>query len=248
MNFRMTLPASSTVSYRHLRMTHPAFMVMAAASLLVGIAPAAIVLPDITVNSMGVAYDGDLDYYVSGVNTSTGLGSAASSSFAGGSAMVGENVSVLIKPQAGYAFSLLPGYDDLRVSFAFESAPDPTFHDATPTFEFLGVEGGTMSSFTSIRLTTGETRVHSRGATSNSPSAPITFTGLKVSWSQPAPALTFTLMSFSGMYLHTTASADPADTTAYLSLVAVPEPGRMFLLGTGILFLSTRRRRIQASA
>jgi hypothetical protein len=239
MNFRLPSRESAQAYNKHSAKLPRWPLLFVAVFLGSAMAQAAIVLPDIVVTSLGSAYDGDLDYHVVGVNTSTSLGTASSSAFPGGSVIVGENVSVLIKPQNGYHFGLAPGYTDLRVAFEFLSAADPTNHDATPTFEFLDVQGGTIPSFTSIFLTTGETRIASRRNPSIQPSDLITFSALRVSWSQPH-ALTFDPMTFSGMSLFTT--ADPLDTTPYLTLVSVPEPSRALLLLVGMALTLLRRK------
>ena len=225
-------------------LAHSIFTTMCLA--FAGTSPAAVVLPEIVINSLGSAYDGDLGYYITGVKTSAGLGAASAAPFAGSSVITGEAVSVLIKPADGFVFSYLPGSFGLDVAFEFLSAaPDPIgYHDVTFTFSFLDVLGGTLADTTaSVWNTNGQTRIGTRGGAST-PSAPVTFSSILISWLQTNDASSFDPMTLSSLSLFS--SAEELDTTPYLSLLAVPEPSRALLIALGLSLTGLRRKRVSS--
>ena len=211
------------------------------------ILPAAVVLPDIFVTSIGsglvAAVEGEHEaYFASGVDTTIGLGSAASAFFAGGPVAHGEQVSLTIKPSAGGVFSLLPGAEpiSLKILLEFVSVDEAGYDDATPHFEFLDVQGGTLSNFTSIYLKSGATKIYTFGQRQEWQSDQITFSGIRVSWTHPyGQALNFDPMPLNRFKMFTI--AEPFDTTPYLSIIPEPNGAILMVLGAGLLLRKRRR-------
>jgi len=199
---------------------------------------AAVTLPDIVVTSTGAVLNVEEDYFRSGVDTSIGLGSAAPTFFAGGPVAQGEQVSVIIRGAPGTVFSLTPESMGLSLRFDFQGVENDLFDDASIYGTFLDVEGGSISDFQSGFMRSMSDRISGYGGT-GIPDAPITFSGILITWNQPQADVVFepmTLVSFA-MYVERPSDEPPV----YFSVT--PEPGRTVLMLLGLGFLGLRRRR-----
>ena len=198
---------------------------------------AAVTLPDIVVTSTGAVLNVGEDYFRSGVDTSIGLGSVAPTFFAGGPVAQGEQVSLTIRGAPGTVFSLTPESMGLSLLFDFQGAENELFDDASTFGAFLDVEGGSISGFQSSFMKSMSDRIYSQ-AGSDAPDAPITFSGIQITWTQPQAVVfePMTLVSFA-MFVQRPSDLPPV----YFSVT--PEPGRAVLMMLGLGVLGLRRRR-----
>ena len=198
---------------------------------------AAVTLPDIVVTSTGSVFNLEEDYFRSGVDTSIGLGSVAPSFFAGGPVVQGERVSVIIRGAQGTVFSLTPESQGLYLRFDFQGTENPAFDDGSIFGTFLDVEGGSISDFQSGFMRSMPDRIYGRALT-DAPDAPITFSGIQITWNQPADITAFEAMSLVSFAMYV---ERPSDDPVYFSVT--PEPSRTVLFGLALGVMLLRRRR-----
>jgi hypothetical protein len=198
---------------------------------------AAVTLPDIVVTSTGAVLNVGEDYFRSGVDTSIGLGSVAPAFFAGGPVAQGEQVSVIIRGAPGTVFSLTPESMGLSLRFDFQGVENDLFDDASIYGTFLDVEGGSISDFQSGFMRSMSDRIYAHAGT-EAPDAPITFSGIQITWTQPQAVVfePMTLVSFA-MFVQRPSDLPPV----YFSVT--PEPGRAVLMMLALGVLGLRRRR-----
>lgn len=200
---------------------------------------AAVTLPDIVVTSSGSVLDLNEGYFRSGVDTSIGLGSVATSTFVGGPVAQGEQVSVIVRGAGGALFSMQPqAGGELFFRFDFQGVANPLFDDANVFGTFLDVEGGTIGGFQSGFLRSMPDRIYAQGVT-GLPNAPITFSGIRFTWNQPQDGVTFDPMTLTSFALFVERPSD--DPPVYFTMT--PEPSRFLLLGLAFVTSAFRRRR-----
>lgn len=199
---------------------------------------AALALPDIVVTSTGAVLNVGEDYFRSGVDTSIGLGSVAPAFFAGGPVVQGEQVSLTIRGAPGTVFSLTPESMGLSLRFDFQGAENPFFDDASIFGTFLEVEGGSIGGFQSGFMRSMSDRISGYGGT-GIPDAPITFSGIRITWNQPQADVVFEAMTLTSFAMFVQRPSD--EPPVYFSVTPEPSRAVLMMLGLGILGLKRRR-------
>ena len=201
---------------------------------------ATVVLPPITVTSMGTRTDfsksGNPTAHHSGLSQGF-YGAATASTFPSTIVATGDTIQMSFLPEDGKFFYLLPGYGTLELDVYFGSGG--MFYGLPVSVTFLGLSGGSAPVFSAVQAATNSSAIIGGMFTQDQPSAPLTFTGLEISWVSP-DAATVGPLSLNNVLFKTTSS--PPDSTAFLSLQSVPEPTTALLYGLGLLAFFHRKR------
>lgn len=219
----------------------------ALAAFLLTVAPclraATVVLPPITVTSMGTRTDfsksGSPTAYHSGLSLGI-YGAATASTFPTTIVTTGDTIQMSFLPEGGQVFSLLPGYDSLELDVYFGSGG--MFYGLPVSVTFLGLRGGSAPVFSAVQAATNSSAIIGGMSTRDQPNAPITFTGLEISWASP-DAATVGPLDLSNVLFKT--NSLPPDSAAFLSLQSVPEPITALLCGLGLLAFLRRQRSVE---
>lgn len=199
-----------------------------------------VVLPPITVTSVGTRTDfsksGNPTAYHSGLSQGI-YGAATASTFPSTIVATGDIIQMSFLPEDGKFFYLLPGYGRLELDVYFGSGG--TFYERPVSVTFLGLNGGSAPVFSVVQAATNSSAIIGGMFTQDQPSAPLTFTGLEISWVSP-DAATVSPLNLDNVLFKTT-SPHP-DSTAFLSLRSVPEPTTALLCGLGLLAFFHRKR------
>ena len=203
---------------------------------------ATIVAPEVTITSTAVETNGS--HYLSGSAIGF-LGTLVGEDFPGVTATTGDTIELTIKPKDGYVFSLTPGYMVLTIGVKYETAAGSTTA-AQSTTTFNNLTGGSFGpivtndsstmAFETTRLAVNTGHL----GTSLQPSAPVTFDSITLRANFPVNVTIdgdLPLVMGTGLF----AVAPSPDDTAYLKIVAVPEPGTALLLSLGLASLCARR-------
>jgi hypothetical protein len=201
---------------------------------------ATVVLPPITVTSMGTRTDfsksGSPTAYHSGLSLGF-YGAATVPTFPRTIVTTGDTIQMSFLPEGGKVFSLLPGYGSLEMDVYFGSGG--MSYGLPVSVTFLGLRGGSAPVFSAISAATNSSAIIGGMSTRDQPSAPITFTGLEISWASPEAATVGPLV-LSNVLFKT--NSLPPDFTAFLSLQSVPELTTALIGSLGLLAFLRRKR------